>query len=91
MLNLLIFSAAASLNPSPHDVCHGNPVSPPVGQFGHYVPGFGRVTGLNDDFHDDIEDPGDVPGSVISVVARDGGIQLLPANVGADCPIELED
>ena len=58
-----------------------------------FNPGFGKATGLNDDFHDDFEDPLDRPGAVISDISRDlaqdgepGGVHVLQDFVGLDCP-----
>jgi hypothetical protein len=92
MFDLLIAAAVASLTAQgAHDQCHGEPNAPPFNEFGHYVPGFGRSTGLNDDFHDNIEDPLDVPGAVISGAAQQEQIQQLTSVVGLDCPIEVDD
>lgn len=90
MLHLLIAATMASASPPALDVCHGDAVAPPIDQWGRYVPGLGRATGLNDDFHDDFDDVFDVPGDVLSMFAREGLIQLLSSGVGADCPIEVE-
>ena len=55
-------------------------------------PGYGATAGLNDDFHNDEEDPLDHPGQVIGRVTsevaqgeRDGGVHLLQDGVGNDC------
>ena len=56
-------------------------------------PGLGGEIGLNDDFHDDIWEPFDQPGVVISTYTRElaqddqkGAIDLVPQVVGRDCP-----
>ena len=57
-----------------------------------FNPGLGGELGLNDDFHDDIVEPFDDPGFVISTLTRErakdeerGGINLLRPIVGLDC------
>ena len=57
-----------------------------------FNPGLGGELGLNDDFHDDIAEPFDEPGRVISTLTRElardderGGINLLRPIVGLDC------
>jgi hypothetical protein len=92
MIEFLIAAAGASMA-APHtpDTCHGQPEAPPFTEYGHYVPGLGRATGRNDDFHDDLEDPLDVPGRVLSGAARGGEIQQLTSFVGLDCPIDADE
>jgi hypothetical protein len=57
-----------------------------------FNPGLGGELGLNDDFHDDIWEPFDEPGVVISTLTRElaqddeaGAINLVPQIAGLDC------
>jgi hypothetical protein len=88
---LEVLIAAALASSQAQDQCHGQPSAPPFDEYGHYVPGLGRSTGLNDDFHDELADPLDHPGDVISVIAQGGEIQQLTSFVGLDCPIDPDD
>ena len=101
-MRILLLAAAASIPiaalPTTPAAAQGGP---PVCQPGHPTdpnseegnPGFGGTTGLNDDFHDEFDDPLDHPGQVIGPANREaaqsgepGGNHLLQDLVGNDCP-----
>jgi len=96
MRKLLIFTFAITLATSsgaqaqPYCTPDGPPTKPVNSE--DYNPGYGGSAGLNDDFHDDLSDPLDAPGTVISVYTRDaaqdeihGGVHLLRDLIGNDC------
>ena len=84
-------SAAAQDIPPAPNACSA--FAKPTGPLNseEYNRGFGGATGLNDDFHDHLADPLDVPGAVISSITRemaqDGepGVTLLKDFVGLNC------
>lgn len=90
-------SAAAQVIPTGSNACavFAKPTGPLNSE--DYNRGFGRATGLNDDFHDDFADPLDVPGAVINSLtleqAQDGqpGVTLLKDIVGLNCDASSGD
>ena len=95
----LSISASAAAQGAPHAPNACSAFAKPIGPLNSedYNRGFGRATGLNDDFHDDLSDPLDVPGAVISSLTRemaqDGepGVTLLKDVVGLNCEGPYED
>jgi len=85
------FNSPASGQPG---VCRPTAPGKPVNTE-DFNPGLGGELGLNDDFHDDIDEPFDDPGGVISEFSRGlaqdgepGGVQVLKDIVGNDCSPE---
>jgi hypothetical protein len=87
-----VLLAATPLAAAPADVCR--PAGPPQKPVNSedFNPGLGGAIGLNDDFHDDLEDPFDHPGAVISDLSRTfaqddepGGVHILKDVAGRDC------
>jgi hypothetical protein len=96
-IGLLTTASAPLAAAPPEDVC--SPAGPPERPVNSEDnnPGLGRELGLNDDFFDDIEEPFDDPGAVISEFSRTlaqddepGGVHVLKDFVGRDCAVEEE-
>ena len=93
ILVALSITASAGAQNLPHAPSVCSAVAKPTGPLNseEYNRGFGGATGLNDDFHDDLSDPLDLPGAVISTLtheqAQDGqpGMTLLKDFVGLNC------
>jgi len=92
ILSSLLFVTAASTQAAPNLCPPSGPPEKPVNSE-DFNPGLGGEIGLNDDFHDDIDEPFDHPGAVISMFTRQlaqddepGAINLVPQIVGRDCP-----
>lgn len=90
-LSVIVAPAAAQDIPRAPNVCSA--FAKPTGPLNseEYNRGLGGYFGLNDDFHDDLSDPLDLPGEVISTLTRemaqDGvpGVTLLQDLAGLNC------
>jgi len=98
MRTALLLSAALIASPfsaqaAPNACSASAPPEKPVNTE-DFNPGLGGELGLNDDFHDDIWEPFDEPGVIISIFTRElaqdderGAINLVPEIVGLDCSV----
>ena len=92
LASALLLAAPVPAQAAPNVCPPAGPPEKPVNSE-DFNPGLGGAIGLNDDFHDDIDDPFDHPGAVISTLTRElaqddqpGAINLLPPIAGRDCP-----
>ena len=89
--SILLVAASVPAQAAPNACSTAAPPEKPVNSE-DFNAGLGGEIGLNDDFHDDIWEPFDEPGVVISTLTRElaqdgepGAIDLVPQVAGLDC------